>query len=104
MPANKHAPRLTTHDGPPLMGRQDAGGLSVTTASVLRSDVRTGALDPLAITQQQGTQLRGEACARCPRRDNLSPGGFAYMTSGPDGTGRLGYPVRVCPDHRWSTW
>lgn len=62
-------------------------------------DVRAAVLDFLRLTQEQQRRLHGHACARCGRRDGLRPGGMAYVRSGPDGSGRLGYPVRVCPDH-----
>ncbi|KMS74187.1 hypothetical protein ACM01_14785 [Streptomyces viridochromogenes] len=62
-------------------------------------DVRAEVLDPLRMTQEQKRRLDGAACARCGRQDGLRPGGMARVLSGPDGTGRLGYPVRVCPDH-----
>lgn len=64
------------------------------------ADIRAGVLDPLQVTPEQTGQLHGASCARCPRTDGLSPGGMAYVASGPEGKGRLGYPVRVCPDHK----
>ncbi|MFF7176833.1 hypothetical protein [Streptomyces pseudovenezuelae] len=63
------------------------------------ADIRASVLDPLQMTSEQDRQLHGKTCARCPRQDDLRPGGMAYVRSGQDGTGRLGYPVNVCPDH-----
>jgi hypothetical protein len=70
------------------------------------ADVRAGVLDPLRMTHEQSRQLRGQTCARCARTDALTPGGMAYMASGPDRAGRLGFPVMVCPDHTGTggTW
>jgi hypothetical protein len=70
------------------------------------ADVRAGVLDSLNMTREQEQQLRGHACARCGRTDGLRPNGMAYMASGPDGRGRLGFPVMVCPDHAHTggTW
>lgn len=77
-------------------------GISVPTTE----DVRAVVHDFLRMTQEQKRRLDGNACARCGRRDGLRPGGMAYVRSGPDGTGRLGYRVRVCPDHERTggTW
>lgn len=63
------------------------------------ADIRSDVHDPLSMTREQNRQLHAQACARCPRTDNLRPGGMAYVRSGPDGEGRLGYAVAVCPDH-----
>ncbi|MDW8478336.1 hypothetical protein R3L02_42060 [Streptomyces scabiei] len=63
------------------------------------TDVRAGAL-VLPVTPQQRRQLDGAACARCPRTDDLRPGGYAYTRRSPEDAARLAWPVRVCPDHR----
>jgi len=70
------------------------------------SDIRAEVLDHLSMTAEQRYRLAGHACARCGRRDGLRPGGMARVRSGPDGKGRLGYPVRVCADHERTggTW
>ncbi|GAA3663652.1 hypothetical protein GCM10022420_048210 [Streptomyces iranensis] len=61
-------------------------------------DVRAKVLDLLHITPEQDRRLSGQACARCGATDGLHQGGFAYTASGPDGQGRLGWPVKVCQD------
>lgn len=58
------------------------------------ADVRAKVLDPLAVTHEQTARLRGEKCARCGGRTGLRPGGYAYTAS--EGTGRLGWAVKVC--------
>ncbi|MFC8670014.1 hypothetical protein [Streptomyces sp. NPDC057199] len=70
----------------------------MSTERPVAADVRAALLDPLRMTSEQTSQLQGEACARCGRMDGLSPGGYAYTSSGKGG--RLAHPVRVCRDHR----
>ncbi|MFD8146127.1 hypothetical protein [Streptomyces sp. NPDC059708] len=59
-------------------------------------DVRGKVLALAATTASETARLRGEECARCGSRHGLRSGGYAY-TSSPT-AGRLGWPVRVCPN------
>lgn len=63
------------------------------------ADVRAAVLDPLRMTPEQTRRLSGLSCARCGGREELRPGGMAYTLSGPDGSGRLAWPVQVCRHH-----
>ncbi|WP_318808568.1 hypothetical protein [Streptomyces scabiei] len=63
-------------------------------------DVRATVLEALSLTPRQRQQVHGLMCARCPRTDGLRPAGYAYTRRGPQDSGRLAWPVRVCPDHR----
>ena len=62
-------------------------------------DVRAVVLDLHRVTPGQSRRLNGLACARCGGADDLRPGGTARTTSGPAGSGRLVWPVKVCRDH-----
>lgn len=62
-------------------------------------DVRAAVLDPSQMTAEQSRRLNGSGCARCGGTDGLRPGGYAYTRSGPDGSGRLAWPVKVCQHH-----
>lgn len=75
-------------------------GISLFRAYPAARDVRVGVLDLLRVTPHQRRQLDGTACARCPRTDGLRPAGYAYTRRGPGDSGRLAWPVQVCPDHR----
>ncbi len=62
-------------------------------------DIRATVLDPVSITREQYRRLTGHACARCGGTDDLRPGGMARTRSGPEGAGRLAWPVAVCRHH-----
>ncbi|MEU6467474.1 hypothetical protein [Streptomyces sp. NPDC046976] len=70
------------------------------------TDVRAIPLDLMYATIEQSRRLSGEACARCGGTSGLRPGGMAYTVTGPDGQGRLAWPVRVCAEHAGTggTW
>jgi len=62
-------------------------------------DVRAKFHQLLDLGPDQYQRLSGQACARRGGTEHLRSGGMAYTTSGPDGTGRLAWPVRVCRHH-----
>jgi hypothetical protein len=62
-------------------------------------DIRAAGLDPVSITREQYWRLTGHACERCAGTDGLRACGMAPTRSGPEGAGRLAWPVVACRHH-----